>query len=68
MRQGGCLAPIAPGPGERVLILGASGGMGTLLVQLTQAAGAHVVAVARGDRKTALVKELGADACWARCC
>ncbi|MET8270378.1 zinc-binding dehydrogenase [Streptomyces sp. NPDC005096] len=52
---------IAPGPGERVLILGASGGMGTLLVQLTHAAGAHVVAVARGDRKTALVRELGAD-------
>ncbi|MFF3357098.1 zinc-binding dehydrogenase [Streptomyces sp. NPDC002917] len=51
----------APGPGERVLILGASGGMGTLLVQLTHAAGAHVVAVARGDRKTALVRELGAD-------
>ncbi|WP_326604557.1 zinc-binding dehydrogenase [Streptomyces sp. NBC_01799] len=50
-----------PGPGERVLILGASGGMGTLLVQLTHAAGAHVVAVARGDRKTALVRELGAD-------
>ncbi|MFJ7948211.1 zinc-binding dehydrogenase [Streptomyces sp. NPDC096354] len=51
----------APGPGERVLILGASGGMGTLLVQLTHAAGAHVVAVARGARKTALVRELGAD-------
>ncbi|WP_392676255.1 zinc-binding dehydrogenase [Streptomyces sp. LN785] len=55
------LEAIAPGPGERVLILGASGGMGTLLVQLAHAAGAHVVAVARGERKTALVRELGAD-------
>jgi NADPH2:quinone reductase len=48
-------------PGERVLILGASGGMGTLLVQLAHARGAHVVAVARGERKLALVRELGAD-------
>ncbi|MEV6395651.1 zinc-binding dehydrogenase [Streptomyces sp. NPDC051907] len=48
--------------GERVLILGASGGMGVLLVQLAKAAGARVVAVARGERKTALVRELGADA------
>ncbi|MFB7180274.1 zinc-binding dehydrogenase [Streptomyces sp. NPDC056257] len=49
-------------PGEQVLILGASGGMGTVLVQLAKAAGARVVGVARGDRKTALVRELGADA------
>ncbi|MGW7362610.1 zinc-binding dehydrogenase [Streptomyces sp. NPDC054841] len=49
-------------PGERVLITGASGGMGTLLVQLAKAAGAYVVGVARGERKTALVRELGADA------
>ncbi|MEU0688004.1 zinc-binding dehydrogenase [Streptomyces uncialis] len=49
-------------PGERVLILGASGGMGTVLVQLAKAAGARVVGTARGDRKIALVRELGADA------
>ncbi|MGW2558465.1 zinc-binding dehydrogenase [Streptomyces sp. NPDC001514] len=49
-------------PGERVLITGASGGMGTLLVQLAKARGAYVVGVARGGRKTALVRELGADA------
>ncbi|MFC7309419.1 zinc-binding dehydrogenase [Streptomyces monticola] len=48
--------------GEQVLILGASGGMGTLLVQLAKARGARVVAVARGERKLALVRELGADA------
>ncbi|WP_326811292.1 zinc-binding dehydrogenase [Streptomyces scopuliridis] len=48
--------------GERVLITGASGGMGTLMVQLAKARGAYVVGVARGARKTALVRELGADA------
>ncbi|MFE7568561.1 zinc-binding dehydrogenase [Streptomyces sp. NPDC057539] len=47
---------------ERVLITGASGGMGTLMVQLAKARGAYVVGVARGERKTALVRELGADA------
>ncbi|MER6999160.1 zinc-binding dehydrogenase [Streptomyces sp. NPDC000410] len=49
-------------PGERVLITGASGGMGTLLVQLAKAEGAYVVGVARGERKTALVRDFGADA------
>ncbi|MFD9359756.1 zinc-binding dehydrogenase [Streptomyces sp. NPDC060031] len=49
-------------PGEQVLIVGASGGMGTVLVQLVKAAGARVVGVARGDQKTALVRGLGADA------
>jgi NADPH2:quinone reductase len=46
--------------GDRVLILGASGGMGTLLVQLARAHGAHVVAPVRGEAKRALVRELGA--------
>ncbi|AYG81492.1 2-haloacrylate reductase [Streptomyces hundungensis] len=48
-------------PGETVLITGASGGMGTLLVQLAHGLGARVVGVARGPEKTALVRELGAD-------
>ncbi|WP_151484215.1 zinc-binding dehydrogenase [Streptomyces albicerus] len=47
---------------DRVLILGASGGMGTLLVQLAHARGARVVAAARGEAKSALVRDLGADA------
>ncbi|MFE9999573.1 zinc-binding dehydrogenase [Streptomyces avermitilis] len=46
---------------DRVLILGASGGMGTLLVQLAHARGARVVGVARGEAKVALVRKLGAD-------
>lgn len=58
----GLLERTAVAPGDRVLILGASGGMGTLLVQLARARGARVVAAARGARKSALVRELGADA------
>ncbi|AIR99141.1 zinc-binding dehydrogenase [Streptomyces glaucescens] len=57
----GLLERIALTAGDRVLILGASGGMGTLLVQLAHARGARVVAAARGDRKRALVRRLGAD-------
>ncbi|MET9698028.1 zinc-binding dehydrogenase [Streptomyces sp. NPDC006529] len=57
----GITEAIAVRPGERVLILGAAGGMGTLLVQLARAAGARVVGAARGAAKLALVRELGAD-------
>ncbi|MFC4057607.1 zinc-binding dehydrogenase [Planomonospora corallina] len=49
-------------PGERVLVTGASGGMGVLLVQLAHAAGAWVAGTARGARKTETVRGLGADA------
>ncbi|MGP3926962.1 zinc-binding dehydrogenase [Streptomyces sp. 8N616] len=48
--------------GERVLVLAAAGGLGTLLVQLAHAAGATVIGAARGKRKLDLVRELGADA------
>ncbi|XP_062480756.1 reticulon-4-interacting protein 1, mitochondrial [Pezoporus occidentalis] len=46
--------------GKRVLILGASGGVGTFAVQLVKAWGAHVTAVCSHDAST-LVKKLGAD-------
>ena len=49
-------------PGERVLVTGAAGGLGILLVQLAIAAGGHVVAAARGERKLELLRSLGADA------
>lgn len=58
----GLLELTAVAPGDRVLILGASGGMGTLLVQLARARGARVVGLARGTEKLALVEELGAHA------
>ena len=48
-------------PGERVLVLAAAGGVGTLLTQLAKAAGAAVVALAGGDRKTKVAADLGAD-------
>jgi NADPH:quinone reductase-like Zn-dependent oxidoreductase len=46
--------------GERVLITGASGGVGSAAVQLAKRRGAHVIAVA-GVTKHADVKALGAD-------
>lgn len=53
----------APQAGERVLVEAAAGGVGSLLVQLAKAAGAHVVAAAGGPRKLGLARSLGADAC-----
>jgi NADPH:quinone reductase-like Zn-dependent oxidoreductase len=46
--------------GERVLIRGAAGGVGTAAVQLARAMGAHVTALAR-DRYTQALGDLGAD-------
>jgi NADPH:quinone reductase-like Zn-dependent oxidoreductase len=47
--------------GEKVLVLGASGGVGTGAVQLAKLAGCHVIACAGTDEKAALLKALGAD-------
>jgi alcohol dehydrogenase len=47
--------------GETVLILGASGGVGTCCVQLAKLAGATVVAVASSPDKRARLAALGAD-------
>ena len=47
--------------GEKVLILGASGGVGVCCVQLAKLAGAVVIACAGTDAKAARLKELGAD-------
>ncbi|GAB3477156.1 NAD(P)-dependent alcohol dehydrogenase [Nocardiopsis coralliicola] len=47
-------------PGERLLVRGATGGVGFGAVQLGRAWGAHVTALARADN-LALAKELGAD-------
>lgn len=48
-------------PGEKVLILGASGGVGTCCVQLAKMAGAHVVVAASSEDKLERLKALGAD-------
>src|SRR5512133_706865 len=47
-------------PGQRVLIHGAAGGVGSLAVQLARAVHAHVVATGRGWARE-LATELGAD-------
>jgi NADPH:quinone reductase len=48
--------------GETVLVLGAAGGMGILLVQLLTARGARVIGAARGEAKLAAVADAGAVA------
>lgn len=47
--------------GETVLILGASGGVGTCCVQLAKAAGCEVIAVTSSAAKAQGLKEIGAD-------
>lgn len=47
--------------GERVLILGASGGVGTCCVFLAKMAGAEVVACASSEAKLQRLREFGAD-------
>jgi len=47
-------------PGDRVLVVGAGGGVGTLAVQLARSFGAEVTAVCHG-RKAHLVRSLGAE-------
>jgi NADPH:quinone reductase-like Zn-dependent oxidoreductase len=47
-------------PGQRVLIHGASGGVGTFAVQLAKASGAEVTAVC-GPRSVDVVRAIGAD-------
>jgi NADPH:quinone reductase-like Zn-dependent oxidoreductase len=48
-------------PGDRVIVLGASGGVGTGCVLLCKMLGAEVIACASSDDKLKRLKEMGAD-------
>lgn len=48
-------------PGETLLVLGASGGVGLATVELGKAMGAKVIAAASSAEKLAVAKEAGAD-------
>ena len=50
------------GPGETLLVLGASGGTGLTAVEIGKAMGARVIAGASSDDKLAVAKQHGADA------
>ncbi|MEL7028348.1 MAG: NADP-dependent oxidoreductase [Pseudomonadota bacterium] len=51
-----------PKPGDRVLISGAAGGVGSIVVQLARIAGAkQIVGVAGGPDKCAFIRDLGCD-------
>src|SRR4029078_7530790 len=47
-------------PGQRVLVIGAAGGVGSLAVQIAKALGADVTGVS-STSKTDLVRSIGAD-------
>ena len=48
-------------PGERLLVLGAAGGVGLTAVELGKLMGAEVIACARGEDKLAVARAAGAD-------
>lgn len=56
----GLLEAVPVRPDDRVLVVGASGGLGDLLVQLAAARGAVVVAAGRGAAKLRAAREHGA--------
>lgn len=48
--------------GEAVLVLGASGGLGVMAIQIAKALGAKVIAVVGSKEKADVVRKIGADA------
>ncbi len=56
-----CVEAVPSGPGDVVLVNGATGGLGTFAVQIAKARGADVVATARSADRAELLRSLGAD-------
>lgn len=48
--------------GETILVIGGTGGVGSMVVQMAKATGARVIATAGSDEKAAACRSLGADA------
>lgn len=48
-------------PGENVLVLGGTGGVGHIAIQIAKARGARVTAAVSSEAKAAIVRRLGAD-------
>ena len=57
-----CRTRLGLGPGDRVAVIGAGGGVGIHMVQVAAACGASVIGLERGDEKLALVESFGATA------
>ena len=55
-----CVDAVPAGPGDVVLINGATGGVGVFAVQIAAARGAEVIATARSADQQSLVRSLGA--------
>ena len=56
-----CVEAVPSGPGQVVVVNGATGGLGTFAVQIAKARGADVVATARSADRAELLRSLGAD-------
>jgi len=54
------LDAVAPAKGDRVLVVGAAGGVGSFVVQLLAAAGVHVIATTRNGDDSDYLRDLGA--------
>ena len=57
-----CRTRLGLGPGDRVAVIGAGGGVGIHMVQVATVCGADVIGLERGDEKLALVESLGVAA------
>jgi NADPH:quinone reductase-like Zn-dependent oxidoreductase len=56
-----CVEGVPSGPGDVVVVNGATGGLGTFAVQIAKARGAVVVATARSSAGADVLRALGAD-------